>query len=153
MTLPRNKSEERFNKSLVNTSYSYSSLEVAFDRAQNKFGAEVDGFLEALNASTFVETLEMKVGVSWGNRLERQARRFVSTLMASGGGADEAIDHLLATKVLRHGKATGRYDTEREDIETLQSDLKALWVDFDFQGEPKVCNKLLSDELRRKSSH
>jgi len=153
MELPRN--EERFtvNKSLANTSYSFSSLEAAFENAQNKYKSDVDEILLVLNTSGFVETLSDKIGVSWGNRLERQARRFVSTMMASGGTAEAAMDHLLATKVLRHGKATGRYDTEREDIEALQSDLQSLWGDFGFAGEAEACNKLLSDELRRKSSH
>ena len=153
MELPRNESHFSIDKSIIPTSYSYSSLEKSFTNAESEYKSVVDGIMDLLNHSDFVSTLADKLGVSWGNRLERQAIRFISTLIASGGTAAEALDHLLATKVLRHGKATGRYDTERNDIEALQKDLGQLWQDLSFENNPVACNKLLEDELRRKSSH
>jgi hypothetical protein len=135
------------------TSYSFSSLEKCFDEAETTYKSDVDNIIEHLNHSDFVSTLADKLGVSWGNRLERQATRFISTLVASGGNAEDGLDHLLATKVLRHGKATGRYDTERNDIESLQKDLDQLWQDLKFENSPAASKKLLEDELRKKSSH
>jgi hypothetical protein len=153
MELPRNESRFDINKALMPTSYSYSSLEKCFDTAETTYKSDVDNIMEHLNHSDFVSTLADGLGVSWGNRLERQATRFISTLIASGGSAGEALDHLLATKVLRQGKATGRYDTERSDIETLQKDLDQLWQGLSFENNPVASNRLLEDELRRKSSH
>jgi len=153
MELPR--SEDRFDidRAVVETSYSYSSLTAAFDKAESKYGSEVDNILEMLNSSDVVSTLADKLGVGWGNRLERQAKRFISTMMASGGSAEDALDHLLATKVLRHGKATGRYDTEREDIESLSNAITDLWDVLKFSKPPAASEKLLRDELKRKTSH
>lgn len=153
MELPRH--EERFDidKSISPVSYSFSSLEKAFSAAEKKHSQEIMGMLDEINHSDFVETLAQRLGVGWGNRLERQGQRFISTMLASGAKKGEALDHLLATKVLRTGKATGRYDTEREDIEKLSSELKALWSDLGIKDDPVASEKLLSDELRRKSSH
>lgn len=153
MELPRNESDFEINKSYPESSYSFSSLEAAFDKAVAQNKETVNDILEVLNASDFVDVLSDKLSVSWGNRLERQAKRFMSTLIATGGRADQAMDHLLATKVLRHGKATGRYDTEREDIEELKRQLDALWKDCGFKADPTACHKLLENEIRRKSSH
>lgn len=153
LELPRNETRFDINKSLMPTSYSYSSLERSFSTAESTYKSEVDKIMECLNHSDFVSTLADKLGVSWGNRLERQATRFISTLIGTGGSAEEGLDHLLATKVLRHGKATGRYDTERGDIEDLLKDLDQLWQELGFEKDPVVSNRLLEDELRRKSSH
>lgn len=153
MELPRSDHQFDIDKTVVETSYSYSSLTDAFDKAESKYGAEVDDILETLNISDVVSTLADKLGVGWGNRLERQAKRFISTMMASGGSAGDALDHLLATKVLRHGKATGRYDTEREDIESLSNAVTDLWDDLNFSKPPAASEKLLRDELQRKTSH
>lgn len=153
MELPRSEDQFDIDKTVVETSYSYSSLTDAFDKAELKHGAEADEILETLNYSGVVTTLADKFGVGWGNRLERQAKRFISTMIASGGAAEDALDHLLATKVFRHGKATGRYDTEREDIESLSNAIAELWTVLEFSKPPAASQKLLSDELKRKASH
>jgi hypothetical protein len=150
MELPRNESRFDIDKSLMPTRYSYSSLEKCFDTAETTYKSDVDNIMEHLNHSDLALTLADKFGVSWGNRLERQAPRFISTMIASGGNAGEALDHLLATKVLRPGKATGRYDTEPSDIETLQKDLGQLWQDLNFKNSPAASKRLLEDELRGK---
>jgi len=153
MELPRSDHQFDIDKTVVDTSYSYSSLTAAFDKAESRYGSEVDEILETLNISDVVTSLADKLGVGWGNRLERQAKRFISTMMASGGSAEDALDHLLATKVLRHGKATGRYDTEREDIESLSNAITDLWSELNFSKPPAASQKLLRDELKRKTSH
>jgi len=153
MELPRSDHQFDIDKTVVETSYSYSSLTDAFDKAESRYESEVDEILEMLNISDAVTILADKLGVGWGNRLERQAKRFISTMMASGGTAEDALDHLLATKVLRHGKATGRYDTEREDIESLSNAITDLWSVLNFSKPPAASQKLLRDELKRKSSH
>jgi hypothetical protein len=151
--LPRNESRFDIDKSLAPLSYSYSSLEKAFSAAEKKHSKEITELFDEINHSDFVDILGERLGVGWGNRLERQGQRFISTMLASGAKKGEALDHLFATKVLRSGKATGRYDTEKGDIEKLSSELKALWRDLGIKDDPTASNKLLSDELRRKSNH
>lgn len=153
MELPRNEERFEIDKSIPPVSYSFSSLEKAFAAAENQYSQEIRGILDEINHSDFVETLAQRLGVGWGNRLERQSQRFISTMLASGATKGEALDHLLATKVLRTGKATGRYDTESGDIEKLLRELKALWGDLGIKDDPVASAKLLSDELRRKGSH
>jgi hypothetical protein len=149
MELPRNESRFDIDKTLMPTSYSYSSLEKCFDEAETTYKSDVDNIIEHLNHSDFVSTLADKLGVSWGNRLERQATRFISTLIASGGNAEDGLDHLLATKVLRHGKVSGRFDTERNDIKSLQKDLDQLWQDLNFKNSPAASKRLLEHALRK----
>ena len=153
MELPRHEEHFDIDKTLAPMSYSFSSLEKAFSVAERKYSEEIFEIIEEITHSDFVETLAQRLGVGWGNRLERQGQRFISTMLASGAKKGEAIDHLLATKVLRTGKATGRYDTEKEDIEKLSSDLKILWNNLGIKQGPTASEKLLSDELRRKSAH
>ena len=73
-------------------------------------------------------------------------------MIAAGGKESEAFDHLLATKVFRNGKATGRYDTEKEDIETIKLCLETLWEELGYNDSPQKSLKLLDKELRRKGS-
>ena len=121
--------------------------------AEKKYSEQITNLLDEVTHSDFVETLAQRLGVGWGNRLERQGQRFISTMMASGSTMGDALDHLIATKVLRTGKATGRYDTDKEDIEKLSRELKALWDQLSIKDDPRASAKLLSDELRRKSAH
>ena len=153
MELPRHEERFEINKSLSLESYSFSSLENAFSAAEKKYSQEITGMLDEINHSDFVETLAQRLGVGWGNRLERQGQRFISSMLASGAKKGEALDHLFATKVLRTGKATGRHDTEREDIEKLSSELKALWSDLGIKDDPVASEKLLNDDLRRKRAY
>ena len=85
-------------------------------------------------------------GLSWGIRLERQARRFVPVTIAAGGTAGEAADHLLATKVLR--KLTGRIEVAAGDLRELRNDISALW-DSSFAGTtPAKSLRVLDGQIR-----
>ncbi|MDC0361762.1 AAA family ATPase [Halioglobus sp.] len=153
LELPRHEERFEIDKTLAPTSYSFSSLEKAFSVAEKKYSEQITNLLDEVTHSDFVETLAQRLGVGWGNRLERQGQRFISTMIASGATIGEALDHLVATKVLRTGKATGRYDTEKDDIEKLSRELKTLWSQLSIKGDPSASEKLLNDELRRKSAH
>ena len=153
MELPRHEERFEIDKTLAPTSYSFASLEKAFSAAEKEYSEQITNLLDEVTHSDFVETLAQRLGVGWGNRLERQGQRFISTMIASGATEGEALDHLIATKVLRPGKATGRYDTDKDDIERLSRELKALWDQLSIKDDPSASSKLLSDELRRKSAH
>jgi len=73
-------------------------------------------------------------------------------MLECGSDVGFALDHMLATKVLRAGKATGRYDTEHEDISNLIDALDDFWASQNFISKPEACMKLLKNELKKKSN-
>jgi hypothetical protein len=152
MELPRHEESFEINRDIGKINFGFSSLEQAFTKAQHDYEDRVNSSLKTIYESDLVKHLREDLDVSWGNRFERQADRFVSTLIATGGKESEAFDHLLATKIFRNGKATGRYDTEKEDIETVKLCLETLWVDLGYNDSPEKSLKLLDKELRRKGA-
>ena len=151
MELPRHNTRFDINKNLEQVSYSYSSLESAFEDAARKHQDKVDVVIAALDSSDLSKCLEESFNVSWGNRLERHLKRFIPVMLECGSDLGAALDHMLATKVLRAGKVTGRYDTEHEDIEALIDTLKTFWSTQNFSSSPSSSLQLLEVELKKKS--
>lgn len=151
MELPRHRNTFSIDKSLDKVTYSFESLEKAFELASQKHRKTVNDLVRAMDGSEFSKCLEEDFNVSWGNRLERHLHRFVPVLLEAGSDLGFAVDHILATKVLRAGKATGRYDTERTDISNLIDYLEAFWLEQGFESNPVASMKLLQAELKKKS--
>ncbi len=104
MTLP--KQDHRFTiKQYDPASFSYASLNKAFDEACNKHRQEVGDLLKWLSEDDLTKQLETDFGLGWGNRFEKQAMRFIPVIKAAGGSEGEALDHLLSTRVMRKGIA------------------------------------------------
>ena len=152
MELPRHKSTFHINKDLEPVTYSFDSLEEAFNAATKKHSNTVNKLIKDLDDSEFSMLLEEELNVSWGNRLERHLSRFIPVMLECGSDLGFALDHMLATKVLRTGKATGRYDTEQEDISSLIDALSEFWRTQGFNSKPEASFKLLNNELKKKSS-
>ena len=128
--------------------YSYSSLVKRFEQAQQQYKPTVDTIFQKLKDSNLEKAL-LAIGVSWGNRLERQAQIFITVYIAMGGTASEALDHLLATKVFRRGKVTGRYDTRDEKIEAILFNLEKIWEELGFTESPETSWELLQQDIER----
>lgn len=71
----------------------------------------------------------------WSPRFMRQLGHFVPVYVACGGTAQDAADHLLATKVLR--RLRDRYDNQRSELEALQEDMRSAWTAFDSDASPR----------------
>ena len=144
------KSTEKVDTNNISSEqYSYASLIQRFEQAQKEYKSTVDTIFQTLKGSTLEKALNA-IEVSWGNRLERQAQIFIPVYMAMGGTASEALDHLLATKVFRKGKVTGRYDTRDEKIETILSGLDEIWIQLGFSNEsPETSWELLQQDIER----
>ena len=149
MELPRHTDKFEINKDLESVTYSFSSLEDAFESASRKHKDKISKLIKAMDASDFCQYLEQDFNVSWGNRLERHLVRFIPVMLECGSDVGFALDHMLATKVLRAGKATGRYDTEHEDISNLIDALDDFWASQNFTSKPEACLKLLKNELKK----
>lgn len=152
MELPRHKNTFEINKDLEPYTYSFDSLEAAFEAATIKHSSTVAKLIKELDGSELSIILEEEFNVSWGNRLERHLIRFIPVMLECGSDLGFALDHMLATKVLRAGKATGRYDTEHEDISNLIDALNEFWRSQGFNSKPAASLKLLNNELKKKSS-
>lgn len=74
--------------------------------------------------------------------------RFVPVYMAAGGRKEDALDHLLATRVFRRGKVTGRYDAKVDDLTAVEQALSTVWKGW--KAEPRRSMALLAEDRRRK---
>ena len=74
--------------------------------------------------------------------------RFVPVYMAAGGRKEDALDHLLASRVFRRGKVTGRYDATIDDLAAIDQALTTVWKGW--KSEPRRSINLLAEDRRRK---
>lgn len=147
MVLPKHESDQELEK-IQPQKFSYTSLLERFTAAQKEHASEVTEMLEELETGDLVFVLENSFDLGWGNRFEKQAKMFIPVVMAAGGDKAMALDHLLSTRVLRHGKVTGRYDTQLEDLVAVKDALGQLWKTWG--SEPVKCFELLDKDIRSK---
>ena len=129
--------------------FSYVSLVQEFESAQDKHRQVTDKAYNEMDVElgSFLET---RFRVGWGNRLLRQTLSYAPVVIESGGSLTEAMDHLIATKLLR--KVTGRFEFSLKDFEDLKSQIERLWLRIDPSGIPDrsfaaikaECNRLVS---------
>lgn len=123
----------------------HQGLTQSFDKAQATYGTQADGIIEFLDTH-WRGRLAEELRIGWGNRLERQIKQFAPVVVAAGGSPGEALDHLLATRILR--SVRGRYDIHADTLDTLRTDLVESLMRFDSAHEPAATRRLLDDELR-----
>ena len=129
-------------------SFSYRSLIARFNEAEKRHAEEVEELLHDLTTGQFTDALQEHFGLGWGNRFEWQAKRFIPVFMATGGCKEDALDHLLASRVFRRGKVTGRYDATVDDLKKIKEALITVWKAW--KSEPRRSLELLSEDCRRK---
>lgn len=148
MALPRHEGTFK-TEMLPPVHYSFQSLQQRFTAAVAKYGEEVQKLLDQLQQGELTTVLEESFGLGWGNRFERQARRFIPVMMACGASQHDALDHLLSTRVMRPGKVTGRYDISVDDLGKVEDALDQFWKKIGGQGAAKS-KKMLDEDRRRK---
>ncbi|RRV27766.1 AAA family ATPase, partial [Pseudomonas sp. o96-267] len=148
MTLP--KQDKRFTiKPFEPANYSYRSLRKAFGKARAEHKEEVIKLLKDLTGDAFTEQLGSQFELGWGNRFEKQALDFIPVMLACGASSGEALDHLLATRIMRPGKVTGRYNVSAETLRNLKGALEEFWISADLAGDPRKSMELLEADIRR----
>lgn len=87
-----------------------------------------------------------KLDIGWGNRLEKQIKLFVPVFKALGGNDADALDHIIASKILR--SVVGRYDLQDSTLNEMKDELEKNFRNkFDF--EPPKSLKIVKDELNK----
>lgn len=119
-----------------------------FDGAVTQNAEEVQELLAELTTGPLTSILQDRFDLGWGNRFERQAMRFVPVYMAAGGRKEDALDHLLASRVFRRGKVTGRYDATIDDLTAIKQALETVWKGW--KSQPRRSIALLAEDQRRK---
>lgn len=145
-------SEEVDCAGYTSTHYSFSSLEKCFKSSQSRHEQRIEGIFEVLSSSLLNKALSA-IGIGWGNRLQAQAKKFIPVYIETGGSLSDALDHLLATKIFRNGKVTGRYDTNAEKIQDILDALEKTWVKLGLDDYPtNSIIQLEKDVLRIKGN-
>jgi hypothetical protein len=126
---------------------SCSALLKLFDDAQRD---HLDG---AQRAKEYVNSLEGelkgKFGIGWSNRFERQIDDFVPVVVGAGGTIGEAVDHLVASRLLR--KLRNRHDVREGSLQGLRKALQSNWKSMDASRPPSQCFELLDELIRTRS--
>ncbi len=146
MELPRNRARFEPERRPPLAPVSFDALRGAFAKAQEIHSAKARDAYTFLDSS-FAELLGRRFGVGWGNRLERQMLDFVPVVVAAGGTVGEAVDHILATKLLR--KIRDRHDTRPEDLTALRERIEEVWTKLGKIETAQRSVEIVVGELRR----
>jgi hypothetical protein len=146
MELPRHRDLFQPQRMPARPPVSLDALRGAFDKAGAVFEKDAKTAYRFLDES-FADVLGRRFRVGWGNRLERQMLDFVPVVMAAGGTVGEAVDHILATKLLR--KVRDRHDTRPEDLDALRVKIAEAWPQLDANAAATRSEAIIRDELRR----
>lgn len=121
----------------------YTAIIEAFEEAAGKYSSEANKAIKWVEDKLRDEFSE-RFNIGWGGRLESQIRRFLPVVLASGGTMGEAIDHILASRVLR--KIKGKHDNDEADLEAVKSILETSWPDK--HCAPSASLRLINKELK-----
>ena len=106
---------------------------------------ETEGKINNYLDGTF-KNICVKLGIGWGNRLKKQIRLFTPVFEALDGNIANALDHIIASKILRSIK--GRYDLQETILQEMKDELENGFK-TEFKGEAKKSLKIVNDELNR----
>lgn len=128
---------------------SLAKLNELFADAQKQHEKSTTSVLSWLHDSELATQLDRRFRIGWGNRLRRDAERFVPVVVGLGGSVAESLDHLLASKVLR--KLRDRHDVRPRALEEVKELLLKEWGKLPkHSGLPTKCLAVIDRELGAK---
>ena len=146
MEMPKNISREG---KAVDAQYNirYSWLKDQFLAAEKTYAVECARFKKFIESEAFKNLIDKKnIGV--GNRFEKQADRFISVFLASGGNKKEdlavASDHLITSRLFRTLK--NRYDLDKNNLQDFRDSFESIF-ETEFGKKPEFANKMLDYEI------
>jgi len=90
-------------------------------------------------------------GVGWGNRFERQLERFVPVILDANGSFTEAVDHLVATKLVR--KLEDRFGVRPEELDALADNIEKEWQRLDKEPPNKTTGRIRKEASRLRGGY
>jgi hypothetical protein len=152
MELPRHPGEFEVRPMRDQEPLELETLENAFVVAQKQHEALARNAYDSITRA-LGETLQRRFGVGWGNRLERQIQNYVPVVKATGGSVGEAIDHVIATKLIRRirGRHDNRPEYVRELLDQVRSGLAAVDANWSNSTDPSEMHSvvMLEDEYEK----
>ena len=125
MVMERNTQKTHYQKVTKGAAHwSAEDLRSAFAEAQESAAGEKQAAWVTEKMHALKDVLKSEFDVSFGNRLERQIRDFVPVVCAAGGTMELALDHLLATKIVRKGKITGLFGVQEDSLKKLKDEIQ-----------------------------
>ena len=125
MVMERNTQKPSYQKVRQGAAHwSAEDLRNAFVEAQESDEGEQQAAWVTEKMHSLKDVLKSEFDVSFGNRLERQIRNFVPVVCAAGGSKELALDHLLATKIVRKGKITGLFGVQEDSLVKLKEEIQ-----------------------------
>ncbi len=150
MELPRHRETFPQTKILQREPIALEALRTSFENARDRYQDKADvayAFLDEYLA----ELLDRRFKIGWGNRLQRQMGLYIPVVLAAGGSLGEAVDHIVATKLIR--KLRNRHENRSEDVRDLHNRLKegleSLDAPWMSSSQPVISLQWLQDELHR----
>lgn len=126
-----------------NVRISSSNLQNYFKDSIDNSDVNLDDVNNYLNKNEF-KNLCNKLGIGWGNRLEKQIREFIPVYVSLGGTTSDALDHIIASKIIRTIK--GRYDLQESTLNNLKDELNTNFRKK-IKGKPYKSLKIINEEL------
>ena len=123
---------------------SVTELMKSFDAASNDYAEQtrkIQSYVHELS-TVFKE----KFRVSWGNRLDLHISRFAPVDIAAGGSVGEALDYIIATKVLQ--KVKGKHSIRVDDLEELRELIQDTWIDDLSKHGPDRSLEVIDEEIK-----
>lgn len=117
---------------------SASHLERLFAEAARRNAAVADEVLQIATADV-LRGAATTLRIGFGNRLDRLVRRFAPVVVASGGTKRDALDHVLATKLVR--KLESRFDARPEHLDAFEEALSTA-AQADLALLPRTAREL-----------
>ncbi|MBR4784604.1 MAG: hypothetical protein IK012_05035 [Fibrobacter sp.] len=147
MVMERNTQKTSYDKvGKGSAHWSAEDLRNAFVEAQESSEGEKQSDWVTEKLHSLKDILKSEFDVSFGNRLERQIRDFVPVVCAAGGTEELALDHLLATKIVRKGKITGLFGVQEDSLVKLKDEIqKNIKL-----GDDSATIKLLDQDIAAK---
>jgi hypothetical protein len=96
---------------------------------------------------TLKEPLAQHFGIGLSGRLRKQLRQYTAVNAAAGGSASEALDDILAMRIL--SRIRDRHDLQAGSFEDFKEELLEAWVYFDKGAKAERSIRLLDREIAR----
>lgn len=133
----------------VSDPISFQELEAAFAAASQDCRNEVRLVRTFLNEK--LRGPFAGFGVGWGNRFERQLERFVPVILDANGSFTEAVDHLVATKLVR--KLEDRFGVRPEELDAFADKIETLWQRLDKEPPNKTTGRIRREASRLRGGY